>query len=433
MVDALTNGKVSYSHDTFGNLASAQYESGQYDYKLPDEVGNLYRSKDRKDREYGRGGQLLKDKDWHYRYDEEGNLIEKRGVGGCWEYTWYGNGMLQRVSRPDGQELSFEYDALGRRTAKCYKNKLTRFVWDGNVPLHEWEYDLEDRPKEVVDELGMLVKDKEEPVQNLLTWVFDEGTFRPAAKITEEESYSIVTDYLGTPVEMYNSAGVKTWEAEYDIYGKVRNLKVGSLSDCPFRYQGQYEDEESGLYYNRFRYYSPDEGMYLSQDPIRLNGVRKLYSYVKNSNNDVDVFGLMPLSNPVNQGHHMVPHKAATDLGVQPFNSQTGVPSMYWDDSQFSSGNNHSGMHGYNGLGSDTKPLVKANQIQNAGMTNEQWLGTLQKHYNNPDIQQFKGDLHLINADGTKGKLIKADVSPKEAWELTKKWAKDQGFDVKCQ
>ena len=40
----------------------------------------------------------------------------------------------------------------------------------------------------------------------------------------------------------------------------------------PFRYQGQYEDIETGLYYNRFRYYSPESGTYISQDPIRLAG-----------------------------------------------------------------------------------------------------------------------------------------------------------------
>ncbi|WP_289040012.1 DUF6531 domain-containing protein [uncultured Zobellia sp.] len=440
MVDQLTKGQVSYTHDQFGNLASAKYENNDMDYKLPDEVGNLFRSQGKSDRKYGAGGQLLKDGCTTFKYDDEGNLTEKRTPSGTEVYNWYGNGMLQAVTKTNGERVEFEYDALGRRTAKNViparaksRSGITRFVWDGNVPLHEWKYPFKDRPEWMVDEWGMLTKDKEEPVENLITWVFDEGTFKPAAKIVDGEHFSIITDYLGTPVEMYNAQGARTWAVEYDIYGKIRKLVEGSLEDCPFRYQGQYEDSETGLYYNRFRYYSADEGVYISQDPIGLMGGRKLYSYVKNSNNDVDVLGLMPLSNPVNQGHHMVPHKAATDLGVKPFNSQTGVPSMYWNDSQFSSGNNHSAMHGYNGLGSQTKPLVKANQIQNAGMTNEQWLGSLQKHYNNPDIQQFKGDLHIINADGTKGKLIKANVSPQEAWELTKKWAKDQGIEVKCQ
>jgi RHS repeat-associated protein len=63
--------------------------------------------------------------------------------------------------------------------------------------------------------------------------------------------------------------------------------------DCPFRYQGQYHDSETGLYYNRFRYYSPDEGMYLSQDPIGLAGNNPtLYAYVHDPNSWVDVLGL---------------------------------------------------------------------------------------------------------------------------------------------
>jgi RHS repeat-associated protein len=127
----------------------------------------------------------------------------------------------------------------------------------------------------------------------MITWVFEEGSFVPAARITGDGSQSIVTDYLGTPVQMYNTKGEKTWEADLDIYGKVRTFAGRSLKDCPFRYQGQYEDNETGLYYNRFRYYSPEEGMYLSQDPIGLAGGNPtLYGYVHDPNSWVDVFGL---------------------------------------------------------------------------------------------------------------------------------------------
>jgi RHS repeat-associated protein len=92
---------------------------------------------------------------------------------------------------------------------------------------------------------------------------------------------------------MYDEKGQAVWETHLDIYGKVRTFAGRSLSDCPFRYQGQYEDSETGLYYNRFRYYSPEEGMYLSQDPIGLAGNNPtLYGYVKDVNSWVDVFGL---------------------------------------------------------------------------------------------------------------------------------------------
>ncbi|TDH19697.1 hypothetical protein EXU57_22585, partial [Segetibacter sp. 3557_3] len=93
-------------------------------------------------------------------------------------------------------------------------------------------------------------------------------------------------------IEVYNGEGERTWAAEYDIYGRIRTQLEGKAADCPFRYQGQYEDEETGLYYNRFRYYSPDEGIYLSQDPIGLAGGMQLYGYVKDVNSGVDVWGL---------------------------------------------------------------------------------------------------------------------------------------------
>ncbi len=84
-----------------------------------------------------------------------------------------------------------------------------------------------------------------------------------------------------------------------DIYGTIRNIE-GSKTFIPFRYQGQYEDVETGLYYNRFRYYSPENGTYISQDPIRLSsGEANFYSYVRNSNKFIDVFGLMPIPTDV--------------------------------------------------------------------------------------------------------------------------------------
>ena len=65
------------------------------------------------------------------------------------------------------------------------------------------------------------------------------------------------------------------------------------MNDCPFRYKGQYEDEETGLYYNRFRYYDPSAGGYISRDPIRLEGENPtLYGYVSDTNMWVDILGL---------------------------------------------------------------------------------------------------------------------------------------------
>jgi RHS repeat-associated protein len=294
MMNGLSKGVVQYGHDDFGNLAWAKYEDAQFDYRMPDKVGNLYRTKEQKDRKYGLGGRLLESEGTKYSYDEDGNLILKLSPNGKqWLYTWTGNGMLQKVIRPDGKEVSFEYDALGRRTAKLYSGNITRWVWDGNTPLHEWKYAVKDRPKTIVNDFGEVSKDKSEPANDLITWIFDEGTFKPAAKVIDGKANSIITDYLGTPVEMYDSDGKQTWSVEYDIYGKIRKQQEGSSTDCPFRYQGQYEDGETGLYYNRFRYYSAAEGMYLSQDPIKLESNNPtFYAYVNDTLNFIDPFGL---------------------------------------------------------------------------------------------------------------------------------------------
>ncbi|WP_051959842.1 RHS repeat-associated core domain-containing protein [Sphingobacterium sp. ML3W] len=292
MFNELTQGQTDYAYDAFGNLAWAKYEDGQYDYKLPDEVGNLFETKERKDKQYAEGGRLIRDKDFFYCYDAEGNLIEKTGKE-SWKYQWQGNGMLKQVERPNGTKVTFEYDALGRRTAKIVEKNITRFVWDGNTPLHEWNYAVENRPEWIVDDIGFLQQDQPESItSDCITWVFEEGTFKPTAKIIGNQKYSIVTDYLGTPCQAFDEKGEKVWEMELDIYGKRRNIE-GASSFIPFRFQGKYEDIETGLHYNRYRYYNPNSGMYLSQDPIGLAGGNPtVYAYVYDSNTQIDPFGL---------------------------------------------------------------------------------------------------------------------------------------------
>jgi len=87
------------------------------------------------------------------------------------------------------------------------------------------------------------------------------------AKIQNGERYTIISDYMGRPVEAYNSYGNVVWQADYDIYGDLRKIK-GIRDFIPFRQLGQYEDEETGLYYNRSRYYDSRIGNYISQDPM---------------------------------------------------------------------------------------------------------------------------------------------------------------------
>lgn len=100
-----------------------------------------------------------------------------------------------------------------------------------------------------------------------------------------------------TPTQAYYSRGGLVWEVLPDVYGEVMECR-GDRTLVPFRYQGQYEDVETGLYYNRFRYYSPQMGMYISSDPIGLAGNDPtLYGYVFDNNSQIDTFGLYTWSN----------------------------------------------------------------------------------------------------------------------------------------
>lgn len=333
MVNELTHATADFEYDSFDNLISATYEekgSAETIYRAPDKIGNLFKTKDHSDRKYSKGGRLLEDDKYCYHYDAEGNLIFKefkrnenlnaidktetareKGItlkrtATGWEYEWADNGMLQKTVNPGGREVEYYYDPLGRRTAKIVKSNpepnftgglaqtakdtVTRFVWDGNIPLHEWQYKGEYPPASLVAENGITTA--AEPVENLVTWVYEEGSFVPCAKFTEDRKYSIVTDYLGTPTHTYDEAGTLVWERELDVYGSVRKEK-GDKGLIPQLYQGQYVDEETGLAYNRFRYYDSENGNYISQDPSGLRGGYNAYNYVANTNISLDIFGLI--------------------------------------------------------------------------------------------------------------------------------------------
>ena len=280
------HGVTRFEYDVWFNLSKTTFSDGEEQLRNPDAVGNLFKSYSRVDRKYGKGGQLQKTNNWTFRYDLEGNLIQKKHKDGeTWTYYWNDAGMLSQIIRGDNAVISFTYDALGRRLTKQYKNTITKFVWDGNEILHEYkEHAI----------TGQKLSDSTVGDNGVITWIFDADTFAPAAKIRGTKHYSIITDHIGTPTQMYQADGSLCWEARLDSYGKV-NMQRGDAGSCPFRYQGQYEDIETGLYYNRLRYYSPDDGVYISQDPLETVGGLQLYSYVANPNLWVDIFGLYPV------------------------------------------------------------------------------------------------------------------------------------------
>ena len=255
---------AEFDYDVVGTLAAARYDEVDIFYKLPDRIGNIYPDRFGKEATYERGGRRKEDKEWTYHFDGEGFLTQRVSKTESierydwirrkllvepltWTYEWDGTGQLVRVKNNKKVNLRFEYDALGSRVAKINEygkaegHKITRFLWDGNVPLHEWSYPLSDRPETIDDSDGRRSYASSEPQTELTTWIFDEGTFVPSAKLVGERRYSIVSDYLGTPIEAYDEEGRRVWARELDIYGQTRS-EVGEVGFIPFLYQGQYLD-----------------------------------------------------------------------------------------------------------------------------------------------------------------------------------------------
>ena len=128
--------------------------------------------------------------------------------------------------------------------------------------------------------------------ENLITWIFEEDSFSPIAKVKGNKYYSILADHLGTPIEAYEDDGNLIWSRELNSNGKTKTL-VGSDSFCNFTFQGQSYDADIDLCYNRMRWYDQNDGKYLSQDPIGLlSGEFNFYAYVEDTNTWIDIFGL---------------------------------------------------------------------------------------------------------------------------------------------
>ncbi len=133
-----------------------------------------------------------------------------------------------------------------------------------------------------------------------IQWLYQPGEITPTARYQQGKLHYVVTDHQGTPREIFSEGGQASWAGRLNTWGQMQfwRYREGkaendpNYTECPFRFAGQYEDEESGLYYNRFRYYDKETGQYLSPDPIGLLGGLNPYGYVHCPTGWVDPFGL---------------------------------------------------------------------------------------------------------------------------------------------
>jgi len=180
---------------------------------------------------------------------------------------------------------TYAYDPFGRRLSKERQDKLawtstepkrTHFVWDGSRLLQEYTY------------------------KGCYTYIYtDQDSYEPLAQVfhnNQDETQYLAyfhTDQIGIPKEMTDIHGNLLWYGEYTAWGRLKkDERVYKDAHQPFRLQNQYYDEETGLHYNLMRYYEPEVGRFVNQDPIGLWGGDNLYSFGYNTQNWIDVWGL---------------------------------------------------------------------------------------------------------------------------------------------
>ena len=201
------------------------------------------------------------------------------------------------IFKKDGtkETWAYTYDALGRRIGKGrLKNEEvsdgleeeTRFVWDGSHLLQEVQPD------------------------GRYTYLYtDPDSYEPLAQVhnhtnTEGESRQQILyfhcDQIGIPREMTDKDGNLLWFGNYTGWGRLKEeTKVTDSAYHPFRLQNQYADLETGLHYNFFRYYEPDAGRFVNQDPIGLMGGANLYAFAPNTGSWIDPLGLFGFAGTV--------------------------------------------------------------------------------------------------------------------------------------
>jgi RHS repeat-associated protein len=253
-------------------------------------------------RSYAPGDVLQAKGPFTFEWDSNGRLTSKTerlpdGSVRTWRYEWNGAGFLATVTVPDGRRVGFTYDPYGRRMKKqvwrietdgARKNiSTTRYVWDRAQLAHE------------IRESATAAGD---PIVEERTYCFDDFQ-RPLAHRTKKKSPSgdvvgswvyYVTDPIGTPETLVADDGRVLGTLERTAWGETT---PSGGETTPLRFAGQYEDDETGLHYNRYRYYDPQIGRYISQDPAGNLPHPNLYRYAHNPILGIDPYGLHTVNN----------------------------------------------------------------------------------------------------------------------------------------
>lgn len=198
------------------------------------------------------------------QYDGNANLIG----AGSWTYDYDPENRMVAAAGPSSQTATYSYDPLGRRVKKVTTGPIAiteGYLLDGDEEIAEY------------DGSGSLIRrfvptpgKTDMPIVQV-----DAGGTRRYFRINRQGSVIALTGSSGSLGSAYE-------EYQYDPYGKPDSADI-TATGTPFRYTGRRYDRETGLYYYRARYYSPDLGRFMQTDHIGYEGGANLYAYVMNS------------------------------------------------------------------------------------------------------------------------------------------------------
>ncbi|HEY0779265.1 MAG TPA: RHS repeat-associated core domain-containing protein [Gemmatirosa sp.] len=228
-----------------------------------------------------------------FAYDACGNVAERRGSTRIVRYRYDARNMLVACDTPAG-EWRAVYDPLGRRIRTSLGDTWREFFWDTDRLAAELRHDGRLRIYVYADAFAIVP----------LLWLDYDA---PDADPASGRRYFVRCDHRGTPVRVEDEGGEAAWRAEVAPYGAAV-VRGGARVEMPLRFPGHYYDVETGLHYNRFRYYSPELGRYLQPDPLRTAAATNWYAYTTNPLREVDVRGDCPVDGTT-------PLPAASDEG----------------------------------------------------------------------------------------------------------------------
>jgi RHS repeat-associated protein len=229
-------------------------------------------------------------------YDGFGRMNSRTSPAGDVHLEW--NDLHQLVgARAQWNGVSsveqYTYDAFGRRIAKITNGRETTFLWEGERLLMEEDDDAR--------RVFVYHDRSHEPIGFALSPVLGTDALPPEPA---HRFLYLHNDPPGSPFALTDEEGSVLWHARLAAFGPVTDVETGAQGEDggtpdssrsgfqPLRLQGQYSDSATGLWYNRFRYYDPLIGRFISPDPIGLLGGENTYRYAPNVFSWLDPFGL---------------------------------------------------------------------------------------------------------------------------------------------